>query len=139
MLHALPNVTIVPAGDHPMELGDVTTIRRHTSNKSPIPRPTHFFEAAHMDIAYGDVVAPGGIKFALIIVDCKTRYTYVLPLKNCQSNSIISPLKQLKLMAGKLPTTLYTDFDTKLLSSYILNFCSDHDCMIIAAPSEQQN
>ena len=86
---ALPNVTIIPAGDHPMELGDVSTIKRHTSNKLPVPRPNYFFDAAHMDIAYGDVVAPGGIKFSLIIVARKTRNTYVLPLKNCQSQSII--------------------------------------------------
>ena len=136
---ALPNVTIIPAGDNPMEIGDVTTIHRTTSNKSPVPRPTAFFDAAHMDIAYGDVVAPGGIKFALIIVDRKTRYTYVLPLKNCQSQSIITALTQLKIMAGKLPTSLYTDFDSKLLSSSVLTFCAQHNTMIIAAPSEQQN
>ena len=122
-----------------MELGDVTAVRRTTSNKSPVPRPTTFFDAAHMDIAYGNVVAPGGIKFALIIVDRETRYTYVLPLKNCQSQSIITVLKQLMIMAGKLPTSLYTDLDTKLLSSSVLTFCTEHDTMIIAAPSEQQN
>ncbi len=33
-----------------------------------------------MDITYGDTVAPGGIKFALLIVDRKTRYNFVLPL-----------------------------------------------------------
>ena len=42
-------------------------------------------------------------------------------------------------MAGKLPTSLYTDLDTKLLSSSVLTFCTEHDTMIIAAPSEQQN
>ena len=90
---ALQNVSIIPAGDIPMEIGDVTSLRKTTSNKSPVPRPTEFFDAAHMDIAYGDVIAPGGIKFALIIVDRKTRYTYVLPLKNCQNQSIIIALK----------------------------------------------
>ena len=64
-----------------------------------------------MDIAYGDVVAPVGIKFALIVVDRKTRYAYVLPLRNCQSSTIVQALQQLHLVAGKLSTTPYTDFD----------------------------
>ena len=42
-------------------------------------------------------------------------------------------------MAGKLPTSLYTDFDSKLLSSSVLTFCAQHNTMVIAAPSEQQN
>ncbi len=51
-----------------------------------------FFDAAHLDIAYGDTVAPGGIKFALIIVDRKIRYTYALPLCDCKSVSLINAL-----------------------------------------------
>ena len=60
------------AGEIPLEHGNYTTINRNKHNKTPIPRPAHFFYAAHMDIAYGDTVAPGGIKFALILVDRKT-------------------------------------------------------------------
>ena len=76
-----------------MAIGDVTTINRHTNNKSPVARPEKFFDAAHMDIAYGDVVAPGGIKFAFIVVDRKTRYAYVLPIRNCQSSTIVQSLQ----------------------------------------------
>ena len=136
---AQPTVTIIQAGDFPLQIGDVTTIKRHISNKSPVSRQDKFFDAAHMDIAYGDIVAPGGIKFALIVVNRKTRYTYVLPLRNCQSSTIFSALKQLRLMAGKLPTYFYTDFDPKLLSSTALSYCSDHNCMVFAAPTEQQH
>ena len=52
-----PIVTVVPAGSTPMAIGDITTIHRHTSNKSHVVRPEKFFDAAHMDIAHGDVVA----------------------------------------------------------------------------------
>ena len=57
----------------------------------------------------------------------------------CQSPTIISTLQQLRLMTGTLPTTMYTDFDPKLFSSPILSFCLYQNCIVIAAPSEQQN
>ena len=91
-----------------------------------------------MDITYGDTVAPGGIKFALLIVDRKTRYNFILPLTNCKSTTIISALQKLKTMAGKLPRILYTDFDPKLLSSTVTTWYHKNMGIILAAPPEQQ-
>ena len=79
-------MTLVDAGEIPLSHGDFTTIQRHRSNKTEVVRPKHFFDIAHMDITYGDTVAPGGIKFALIIVDHKTRYNFVLLLSNAVSD-----------------------------------------------------
>ena len=62
------NVTFVNAGELPLSHGDMATIQRHKSNKECVQRPKHFFDIAHMDITYGDTVAPGGIKYALVIV-----------------------------------------------------------------------
>ena len=92
-----------------------------------------------MDIAYGDVTAPGGIKYTLLVVDRKTRFTYTLPLKNCKGESIILCLKKLKTMEGKLPTKFYTDFDAKLLSETVTTFCAEHKSLLLAAPSDQQH
>ena len=92
-----------------------------------------------MDIAYGDTVAPGGIKFALIIVDRKTRYNYVFPLTDCKSTTIIATLQLLKVSAGKLPRLLYTDFDPKLLSKKVTTWYNSQNGMILAAPPEQQD
>ena len=75
--------------------GNFTTIHRHKSNKEAVARPKHFFDIAHMDITYGNTVAPGGIKFALLVVDCKTRYNFVLPLTDCKSATIIKALQKL--------------------------------------------
>ena len=104
-----------------------------------MPRPAHFFDVAHMDIAYGDTVAPGGIKFALVIVDRKTHYTFVYPLTDCKSVTIITALQQLKVTAGKLPKVLYTDFDPKLLSKKITTWYNNNNCTILAAPPGQQH
>ncbi len=52
---------------------------------------------------------------------------------------IIHSLQQLKVMAGKLPKVLYTDFDTKLLSKQIVNWYAGNNGAIFAAPPEQQH
>ena len=133
------NVTFVNAGELPLSHGDMATIQRHKSNKECVQRPKHFFDIAHMDITYGDTVAPGGIKYALVIVDRKTRYNFVQPLKDCKSTSIITALQQLKVMAGKLPRILYTDFDPKLLSKSITEWYNTNNGILLAAPPEQQH
>ncbi len=138
-LVAKDTVTFVDAGEITLSHGDFTTIQRHRSNKTEVVRPKHFFDIAHMDITYGDTVAPGGIKSALIIVDRKTRYNFVLPLQNCKSVTIIKALQKLKTMAGKLPRILYTDFDPKLLSNYNLNFQVPHIVTIFHEENGRSN
>ena len=132
-------VTIVNAGEIPKDISDYTTIHRNTQNKTTIPRPTRFFEVAHMDIGYGDAIAPGGYKFVLLIVDRKTRYSYLFGLKDTKAQSIVSALKELLVIAGKLPTTIYTDFDPKILSSKVTSFCHDNLSNLLACPEGQQN
>ena len=85
------------------------------------------------------MVAPVGIKFALLVVDRKTRYNFVLPLQDCKSISITNALQKLKVMDGKLPQIMYTDFDPKLLSKTVTNWYHNNDGMIMAAPPEQQH
>ena len=133
------NIKFINAGEIPLEHGNFTTINRSKHNTNQVPRSAHFFDAAHMDIAYGDTVAPGGVKFALILVDRKTRYTFVYPLTDCKSTTIIHTLQQLKVTAGKLPRKLYTDFDPKLLSKIITTWYNSNNGIILAAPPEQQH
>ena len=52
-------MTIIDAGDIPLEIGSVSTIYRITRNTTPVERLVSFFDVAHMDIAYGDITAPG--------------------------------------------------------------------------------
>jgi len=68
-----PTVLFIDEGKKPLELGAISTINRHTSNKLPLPLPQDCFDIAHIDIAHGDCAAPGNIKSALIVVDRKTR------------------------------------------------------------------
>ena len=132
-------VTFINAGEIPHNIGNFTTIKKHTHNKAMVERPKHFFDIAHIDIAYGDTVAPGAIKFALIIVDRKTRYNYCLPLQDCKSSTITVALQKLKVLAGKLPKLIYTDFDPKLLSKTVTTWLQNQNTIILAAPPEQQH
>ena len=133
------NLTFVNDGEIPYEHGDFSTIQRHKHNTTAVRRPTHFFDVAHMDIAYGNTVAPGGIKFMLVIVDRKTRYNYVLPLTDCKSSTIVTNLQHLKVIAGKIPRVLYTDFNPKLLSYKITTWYNNQNGIILVAPPEQQH
>ena len=42
-------------------------------------------------------------------------------------------------MAGKLPTRFFTDFDTKILSEAVTEFCADNDSLLLAVPPDQQH
>ena len=132
-------VTIVNTGEVPKDISQYTTITRQKHNKNQIPRPDNFFDVAHMDIGYGDTMAPGGYKYILLIVDRKTRFSYVFGLKNTKADSIVTALKELKVSAGCLPKTLYTDFDPKILSRPVINFCVDNHTDLLACPEGQQN
>ena len=123
----------------PLEHCNFTTILRNRHNKHNVARPLHFFDVVHMDIAYGDTVAPGGIKFTMAIVNQKPRYNFVFPLTNCRSSTIIETLQKLQVCAGKLPKILYTDFDPKLLSQKITTWYNTHNGMILVAPPEQHH
>ena len=92
-----------------------------------------------MDIGYGDTVTPGGHKYVLLIVDCKTRFSYLFGLKDTKANSIVQALKELHVLTGKLPSTIYTDFDPKISSQKVLNYCFTHNSNLLACPEGQQN
>ena len=49
-------VTFVNAGEIPNDIGNFTPIKKHTHNKNTVQRPKHFFDVAHINIAYGDTV-----------------------------------------------------------------------------------
>ena len=105
----------------------------------PLECPKSFVEVAHMDITYGDITAPGGIKNTFIIVDRKTRFTHTQPLKNYKGNSIIFALKKLKTMAGKVPGRFFTDFNTKILCETVTEFCTDNSSVLMVSPPDQQH
>ena len=89
---------------------------------------------ADIDNIYGDVTAPGVIKYAHIVVGCKTRFLYTIPLKTYKWNSIIQAFTRLQSTAGKLPVQFFTDFDLILLCNTVTDVCA-HNCnLLLLAP-----
>ena len=133
------NTKLVDSGEIPKQIGDFTTIQRTTSNKSSLPRPRQFFDVAHLDIGYGDSIAPGGIRYVLLLVDRKNQFPIERPLQSMASSHIIRQLKYIKATYGRLPTTIYTDFDNKLLSKDVVTYCNSHNSKLLACPHSQQS
>ena len=95
------------AGEVPFEIDSSTTNKQHTPNTDPVERSNQFFDVAHLDIAYGDTVAPGGIKYTLIIIDCKTHYTYIFHYKIVEVCPILMPWQGYEVCLTDSPL-LYT-------------------------------
>ena len=132
-------ITIVNVGELPKGISLYTTIKCHKHNTNLIPHPSQFFDVVHIDIGYGDTIVPGGFKFCLLIVDCKTRYSFIFGLKDTKASSIITALRKLHATTGMFPKQIYTDFDSKLLSSPVLTYCTKLHCQLHSCPEGQQN
>ena len=123
-----------------MEIGAQSQISSHRRNTTPVERPSDPFEVAHMDIGFGDSVAPGGVKYALLIVDRFSRKGDILGLKDVKGASIKSQLIQYKLNnGGRLPRLLYTDFDPKLISGEAKTYLAEQGTVVRAAPPRRQH
>jgi hypothetical protein len=61
----------------PTTIGDYTTINNPPKGK-PIKKRRKYLDKVHLDIVYGDCMGLGGYRYALVLVDVATRYTWVL-------------------------------------------------------------
>ena len=136
---ALPTISISTSGILPLELGDVVNLKAARKNKQPVPRPPNFFDIVHVDLAYGDCVSIGGTRYALIIVDRATRYTWMFGLKSLAQEEIIKAFVKLQLTFGSLLRRLYTAFDHRLLSGQTELYLNQRGCNIPGAPASRQH
>jgi hypothetical protein len=65
-------------GEFPASLESYATIRKSNSSGQIDHRKYKYLDAVHMDIAFGDCFSVGGFWYALILVDCATRYNWAL-------------------------------------------------------------
>ena len=75
-----------------------------------------------MDIVFGDCVALGGHRYALLLVDVATKYCWVYGILSLSSTSITSALELFKADAGRLPHRFHSDFDRKLIGGNALRW-----------------
>ena len=92
----------------------------------------------NMDIAYGPTVGIGGIKYALVLIDRKTKRKLIYGLKNLKQ-SIRNALEQFLVDAGTKPRLIKTDFDHRLIGGQTRKYLLNHGVKIEAAPPRQQH
>ena len=95
-------------------------------------------EVYNMDIAYGPTVGIGGIKYALILIDRKTKRKLIYGLKNLK-NSIRNALEQYLVDAGTKPRLIKTDFDHRLIGGKTRKYLLNRGVKVEAAPPRRQH
>ena len=92
-----------------------------------------------MDIVFGDYLAVGGHRYALLLVDVATIYYWLYGMLLLSSTSITSALELLKADMGRLPNRFHADFDRKLIDGNAIRWILSNSSNIIAAPAECQS
>jgi hypothetical protein len=123
----------------PMSLGLYVTIPKAKPGTSLDRTSYRFLNAVHMDIAFGDCISVGGYRFALILVDCATRYNWAFGSKTLSSNCILSALCLFRAAAGSLACCFYCDCDPKLFGRAISDYLADNSSKVVAAPARCQS
>eukprot|EP00956_Cyclotella_meneghiniana_P031975 scaffold85846_cov40-Cyclotella_meneghiniana.AAC.3 len=131
------NASLLAGGELPSTIGDFTTINMPNRGK-PLKKRRKFLDKVHMDIVYGDCVALGGYRYALILVDLATRYAWFYGMHTMSSADIILALETFKADTGSYPKTFHADFDQKLIGGAALRHINKHS-RIIAAPARRQS
>jgi hypothetical protein len=109
----------IDGGEFPLALGSYATIPKSNRGGAIDRSKSCFLDVLHLDIAFGDRVSVGGFHYALILVDCATRYNWVYGLKDLSADSILSALRYFKADAGSYARCFRSDCDTKLFGTCI--------------------
>ena len=126
------NANLVSTGVRPPTLGDFTTIPNPPRGK-PNRKRRKYLDKCHMDIVYGDSVGLHGYRYALLIVDVATRYSWIYGLTSLAGGSIVDALEMFRAEAGRLPRRFHSDFDKKLIGGKALRYILQNNSRIIAA------
>jgi hypothetical protein len=135
---ASKNAELIRCGEMPSTIGDYTTINNPAKGK-PLTKRRKYLNKVHMDIVFGDCVALGGFRYALVIVDVATRFTWVYGLTSLSSSDIIGALLQFRIAAGAMPKEFHSDFDRKLIGGQTLRWIQENHSSIKAAPARRQS
>eukprot|EP00956_Cyclotella_meneghiniana_P012602 scaffold17913_cov36-Cyclotella_meneghiniana.AAC.1 len=137
LIAASQNASLLAGGELPSTLGDYASITMPNRGK-PIKKRRKYLDKVHLDIVFGDCLSLGGYRYALILVDVATRFTWIYGMQTVSSADIIFALECFKADAGAYPKTFRADFDQKLIGGAALRHINKHS-RIIAAPARRQS
>eukprot|EP00804_Cyclotella_cryptica_P002397 CCRYP_004097-RA/>CCRYP_004097-RA protein AED:0.56 eAED:0.30 QI:0/-1/0/1/-1/1/1/0/629 len=133
LIAASKNASLLAGGKLPPTTGDFASITMPNRGKH-ITKRRRFLDKVHLDIVFGDCVALGGFRYALLLVDVATRFTWIYGMHTVSSGDIILALETFHADTGTHPKTFHADFDQKLIGGAALRHINQHS-RIIAAPA----
>lgn len=137
LIAASKNASLLAGGELPATIGDFASITMPSRGKT-IKKRRKYLDKVHMDIVFGDCMSLGGFRYALLLVDVATRYTWLYGLQSVSSADIIFALEAFKADAGAYPRKFHADFNQKLIGGAALRYINKHS-KIIAAPARRQS
>jgi hypothetical protein len=117
----------------PLSIGTYTANSKAPWGGAIDQEELYYLDIVHVDIAFGDCVAPGGYRFVLIFVDQATGYNWVFELKDLSSYSILLAFRLFCSHAGSYAQYFCSDCDVKLFGTKICEHLIDNDSNIVAA------
>ena len=108
------NASMVKSGILLSTIGSFATIANPPKGNT-IKKRRQYLDKFHIYIVFGDCVALGGNRYALLLVDVYKRYCWIYSMSSLSSTSITSALEQFKADVGCLPHQFHSNFERKLI------------------------
>ena len=109
-------------------------MNKKNRNTTHVPRPSYFGETFHYDIGHGGCTAIGGIKYAILIVDRKSRNKFIYPLADLEDTTILAQIKKFIREIGFYPKEMLAARDFKLIGGIVAQFLEDNFTLTAGAP-----
>jgi hypothetical protein len=104
-----------------------------------IKKRYRYLNKVHMDIIVGDCMALGGIRYALLLVDVSTRYSWIFGMNSLTSTEVIAALEAFCKFADRVPKRFHSDSDKTLIGGRALKWIRKQKSKIIATPAGRQS
>ena len=136
---AQDTVIIRDSGTDPiLSRGEAATLPKKRRNTSEVEKPHAYGKIFHYDIVYGNGRAIGGINYALLFVDRKSRRKFLFGLQDLESPSIQRALKKFIRKLGHYPDEIIADRDFRIIGEHVDDLLEPHT-QVSGAPSGRQS
>jgi hypothetical protein len=131
-------IKVKDSTDPLLSVCDAVNLKRGRHGKLLTP-PKAALDVVGMDIRYGEGVSPGGYRYCRMLVDRKTRKTWVYGLPGMGGNSLCDALWRFFIDAGSFPRQIQSDFDPKFVGGHVPRLLRTHFIRLCASPPNRQS
>ena len=118
---AQPTLKINDLGRDPMwDPGKMATMPKQCRNTTPLQPPKRFGDIFHFDIVYGSGTAIGGYRYALWLMDRRSKHIEQYPLKFLVSGEFLKSLRLFcRDMGDRYPSKMIGGRDIRLIGGQV--------------------